>query len=221
MFTTTDGALDYFGAYLQAYLNSYTPIAFHSAFPGVQPVATVYTHDPRKFAFNERDLPALYLFREKSLERPTDIGQDYRINYDNVVLLWVFPTVSRGPQETARVRYPWASGLVKAIDHAIERMRDPCYVAPGDTDPTAPLQGSLVFLLAKVDGFRVMKWERAQIEIDTGRPGERRHYDAIAIGCEMQERLEILPDLFDTPYGIDVLIEDADGVPLTEIIDGP
>jgi hypothetical protein len=53
---------------------------------------------------------------------------------DTVTLLWVFPT---GSQAAERIRVPFVHALVKLIDAAVERDRDPCYVKAGDTDPTA------------------------------------------------------------------------------------
>jgi hypothetical protein len=95
--------------------------------PGELPVNQVFTHDPIEGSFNEAALPALFFNRKAG--KPEWMAEDYRVSRDEISMLWVFPTA---PQAAQRVRDVITNGIVKLIDVAIERYRDPYWVHDRD-----------------------------------------------------------------------------------------
>lgn len=141
---TGDPALDVWAAYFKAYVNTYGLAAWAKVFPRkksdnatqIPPVFMTFTHQPTDDTiaeFSEQWLPAMFLYRAGGGAQQWE-WLDGRIARDTMTLLWVFPT---GAQAADRIRVPYVNALVKLIDAAIELQRDPCYVHPNDTDPTA------------------------------------------------------------------------------------
>jgi len=140
---TGDPALDVWAAFLKAYVNAYGMAAWNAAYPRtntqdelIPPIRTTHTHNPTRrtvLPFNERDFPCLFIYRTGGAA-PEWEWLDGRIKHDNVTALWVFPT---GAQQATRIRVPFANALQALMDAGIEQMRDPSYVHPTDTDPTA------------------------------------------------------------------------------------
>lgn len=135
-----DPALGIVLGYLAAYLNSKCAAAWNAIVAGKPVVANAFAYNPQLYPINAQDLPAMYLFRgdtEGRLggERIEDIAADYRQSEDTLTLLWIYPS----PQVShLRRRDSFVNGLAKAIDLALTIGRDPVYVAPGDTDSSAP-----------------------------------------------------------------------------------
>jgi hypothetical protein len=140
---TGDPALDVWAAFLKAYVNAYGVAAWNACYPRtntqaelIPPIRTTHTHNPTRrtvLPFNERDFPCLFIYRTGGAA-PEWEWLDGRVKHDNVTALWVFPT---GAQEATRIRVPFAKALQALFDAGIEKMRDPSYVHPSDTDPTA------------------------------------------------------------------------------------
>jgi hypothetical protein len=140
---TGDPALDVWASYLQAFINTYGAAAWAKVYPRrddnnnlIPPVLKTFTHQPTDetiAVFNERYLPALYLYRASGAE-PKWEWIDGRIARDTITLLWVFPT---GTQPAERIRVPYVNALKDLVDVAIEKYLDPCWTYPGDPDPLA------------------------------------------------------------------------------------
>lgn len=139
---TGDPALDVWAAFFKAYINANGAAAWAKVYPHdlnavqIPPVLGTFTHQPTDetiLPFNERYLPCLFLYRASGAANSWE-ATDLRVAVDTITLLWVFPT---GTQPAQRIRVPMVNALTKLIDAAIEAMRDPSYVYPGDTDPTA------------------------------------------------------------------------------------
>ncbi len=143
----TDPALSLVGSYFQAILNTHAQAAWNAVCPPISGLAvqsggtnevpvckSVFTHDPDEEAFNERDLPALYLWRSQG-EQPTWQAEDYRITPDTWTALWI---VAPAQQASRRIRRPFWNGIYKLLDRAIEAQRDPAFFWADDTDPLAP-----------------------------------------------------------------------------------
>lgn len=139
---TGDPALDVWAAYLKAYINANGGLAWAKVFPrtrdavAIPPVLSTFTHQPTDDTiapFNEKTLPALYVYRAGGAAHAWE-ATDMRVAKDVITLLWVFPT---GAQPAERIRVPYVHAIVTLIDAAVEADRDPSYVHPGDTDPTA------------------------------------------------------------------------------------
>jgi len=139
---TGDPALDVWAAYLKAYINAKGATAWAAVFPrtndsgAIPPVQTAWTHQPTDetiLPFSEKYLPALFVYRATGAANSWE-ATDLRVAMDTITLLWVFPT---GAQPAERIRVPMVNALSKLIDAAVEADRDPSYVHPSDTDPTA------------------------------------------------------------------------------------
>ncbi len=138
---TGDPALEVMSNYIAAFLNKYASTAWQSICPrlvseGESPipvVKTVFVHNPEEYVFNEKNLPALYIWRQKG-NVTTYMAEEYRVFHDVWTALWIFlPAV----QQTQRARDNFTNAIAKVVDRAIEQVRDPVYVAPGDTDSEA------------------------------------------------------------------------------------
>jgi len=131
-----DPGLGVVADYLKAFLNSRPNVAWQTVAPGQPVVRTALTHDPEELAFNEKDLPALYLHRTRGVAEW--MAEDYRVMRDEIKAVWVFPPV---PQAHQRLRGRISSAVAKAIDAALERCRFPGWVHSAD--------------LADIDGIRL------------------------------------------------------------------
>lgn len=143
--SVADPGLDVMAAFFAAVLNARAQVAWTAVQPPVtglatQPnglvnpvVRTILEHNPEQIVFDEKQLPAIYLDRVSG-EEPIWLAEDYRNTHDVWRLWWVFPTAV---QYTQRMRNSFGNGLVKVLDRAIEALRDPAFVWPGDPDATA------------------------------------------------------------------------------------
>lgn len=131
-----DPAIGKLLAFFKAVLNAYVGAAWAALRPRAGnealPVRTTIADDPHLRTFNEKDLPALFMWRRQG--KPVDIASDIRVSEDLVRGLWVFPP---DPQFKQTPRSPFGNALVHALDMVLERGRDPSWFDAGDTEPTA------------------------------------------------------------------------------------
>ncbi len=127
-----DAALGPLSSFCAAILNAYGTTAWQSVAPGMPCVRTTYTHDPTDYVFNEKDLPALYLTRNRG--KAEWLADDWCISRDTIAGWWVFPPE---PQAKQRVRDNITNGLVRLLQAAIARGADPAWQWSGDTRPTS------------------------------------------------------------------------------------
>jgi hypothetical protein len=135
----SDPALTRLGEYLQIFLNTYAQAAFDKiGLPvgknGRPPVVrTIWSHDPTEYVFSESHLPAMYITRTGGT-KPVWRAEDYRISSDQWTIQWIFPPAQQANQ---RMRDSITNALVKYIDLAIEKVRDPAWAWALDPDPKA------------------------------------------------------------------------------------
>ena len=127
-----DAALGPLSSFCAAILNAYGTTAWQSVAPGMPCVRTVYTHDPTDYVFNERDLPALYVTRNRG--KAEWLADDWAASRDTITAWWVFPPAQ---QATQRVRDNITNGVVRLLQAAIARGADPAWQWSGDTRPTS------------------------------------------------------------------------------------
>jgi hypothetical protein len=134
----TDKAASVLLAYFKAFVNAYAPAAWQSVFKSsvatvpTRPVVGAFINDPSNSEFNERDLPAIFLWRDNGDDEW--IAADWRITTDNWKLLWIFPPAVQGTQQA---RDPIINGLAKLLSFALKRGRDVSFQVAGDSDTTA------------------------------------------------------------------------------------
>lgn len=127
-----DPALAKVGAYLKAVVNPRMQAAWTAVWPrsgeAALPIKVVFTHDPRKRQFNDRDLPALYIFREDGeFSLP---AADWRSEESRWKALWVLPSAA---QDAAASIDPLWQAFAKACHEALVRGIDPLWVDAGET----------------------------------------------------------------------------------------
>lgn len=151
-----DPALQKIGSFFQAVVNAYLTDAWNATTPDgddpsadpvrTPPIKTVNTFNPEEYAFNDSDLPGLFIWRQSGATEW--LAEDWTMDNTIILARWIMPG---DKQEIARNRAPIANGLAKTIIHCLELDRDPSWVDPDDTDPeaaTVPASANS-FLLAK------------------------------------------------------------------------
>lgn len=126
-------------AYLQDDANATAAWDTVGVAPGQKVVTKTFSYDPRKagLPFNEKDLPALYLWRGNSVDDWE--GEDRQVEVTQLHLFWVMaPDV----QEKLAARVNFINGLRKAITNALEHGRTPSFKVVGDPDYQAGAYGS-------------------------------------------------------------------------------
>jgi hypothetical protein len=142
-----DPALDYIGSYLTACLNDQLSTSWQAVNPGVKFVKTYSTNGPGD-EFNERDLPALFIWRSGSIdEQATD---DWTETITDVTVTWV---PQNAVQAKRGLRSTGVNGFSKVITRALALGRSPAWIDPADTDPTSKTLGSV--LIERASLFRV------------------------------------------------------------------
>ena len=135
----SDPALDKFGAYIAAVITANLGGVWAQKQPGAPPVKTVALGNPEVTTLNERDLPTLFVWRERMQQvRETD---EYYTDHSTIHVLWTPPAVT---QAVLGGLAAFFNGVAKCIFRAIVLGRDPAWVDPGDEDPDARTLGSAI-----------------------------------------------------------------------------
>jgi hypothetical protein len=185
--SVSDLCLDKLGAYLQAVVNAKAAVAWTQVCPkgGATslPIPAVHHHDPEETTFSAADLPALYLYREGSNKDPQRIADDYLITYDTIVAKWLFPLQI---QERARIRGPFVNAITKILTAAIVYERDPAWFDPGDTEPQAKRNGSLLPRVARLWRIYPGAWRLRPVRAEGG----PKPFLALEYRINVEERYE-------------------------------
>jgi hypothetical protein len=209
--TASDHALDVLLAYLKAFLNHYGATAWQSIYkankdPGNLPVVGTFAHDPEYDNFNERDLPAIFLFRNGG-QVAEDIAEDIRTTHSSLTMWWVFPA-DKAQDRRARQR-PFLNGIAKLVDQAFRKERDPAYVIVGDTEPTAAIEGSVVLVHAGIERLFVGAPQIGEVRIPKG--NDVGMYPRVQIILDIDEWRTIDKTLFPALEAVDVDFQLTDG----------
>ncbi|WP_394847398.1 hypothetical protein LZC95_08025 [Pendulispora brunnea] len=179
-----DPALSRLGAYLQAYMNANGSAAFSQVMPSAPLVRAVFGHNPEDVVFSERDLPALFLWREEA--DAEYVAEDYLLETSDVSLLWVFPPA---PQANQRLRQSFVNATWKLANLAIEAGRTPGFVVVGDMDPRAKTEGSLIYPYLGVWSI-ILRRRRRRTFVETMADSPSRRYAALEMNIELREQHE-------------------------------
>lgn len=198
-----DPLVGYVADFIKSVLTASVTTAWQQASPPVAPtfpvVQRVLLTDPRVTEFNENWLPALYVFRSDSLEDQQIewFAEDYRSAVSTIHVWWVLPNAT---QEKRVARFGFPNAIVKTIDAAIEAMRDPSWIVPGDSDPQAATFGSQLALFAGWHVFNLRRARRQDLKIQM-LDSQPRTYELLALEFHCEE----------------LLSRDISGLPATEI----
>lgn len=138
--TTTpagDPTIGKIASFLQAAINADCGAAFDAMKVTAEmatefPVVTTLTVDPRRYAFEDGDLPALFVWREEDKHDWTDA--DVRADTCTVNVTYMFP---HDPYSQVVGRMPFANAIAKCVDNAITNGVHPAWLDTGDTTPYA------------------------------------------------------------------------------------
>lgn len=174
-----DPALYHFLKFVQAFVNANSLLAWGQLYPEAvaenmpanngDMIFRVHTHDPQEGEFNDTDLPALFAWRTKvDDEHPAD---DWRTEDVQVTIRWLLPALMG--QDKLTTMHPLISALAKMVRVALARGQDPSWVVPGDPDPKAARQGSVLVRWMSASGRWpwLTPWTRVPMFI-----GEKTYY---------------------------------------------
>jgi hypothetical protein len=141
-----DPALDCIAAYLSACLNDQLGASWQAVNPGRKFVESFTTNGPGD-EFNERLLPALFVWRSGSIDEPAT--DDWLETVTDVSVTWV---PQNAVQAKRGIRSTGVNGFHKVVSRALALGRSPAWVDPSDTDPTSKTLGSV--LITRAELFR-------------------------------------------------------------------
>ncbi len=120
--------------YAQAVLNTYCGSAWTAIAPNEGDVVrSAHTHDPRRGRFIQKDLPALYIWRERG--KLEDFAESIKRDEDVVQLWWVYPPTKQEVQQG--LRDTLGPTIAKVLHACLERGRDPSWVKDDDDEENA------------------------------------------------------------------------------------
>lgn len=148
-------------------------------------VVSVNAFEPDETTFNTTDLPALFLWRDE-VGGADWIAQDYYVRTSKLIMLWVPP-----PAEQA-TRAKWKP-IINLIASSLDGITDPSariptWKRPGDTDPLAAYQGSLLWkYLPFVYEFDIRKTKQVPVTIKMADGSPDESYFAIRTEIHLRE----------------------------------
>jgi hypothetical protein len=218
--TVADPLVDVLLSFFTTILNANAEAAW-AAVSGYQPggngdvVVETFAWNPEEeggTAFNSRDLPALFMWREE-IGGSEWLAADYYVRPSKLQLLWVPPLTV---EENRTVFRPFINAIASIIDGITDPDgRDPSYKVAGDPDPAASYLGSLLWKQTpNLYSFDVGKTKPSTIRLATD-SGERPHYPCVRMEIAIRERNTVgePPDDYFELIGADMTISDAAGGP--------
>lgn len=187
------------GGYLTAYLRRYLGEAWRAVAPSVDAdiVKRFYTHDPQQYDFNKDHLPALYVFHERAAQNYERLAEDWLLHDVRYRVFWILPPASQFDQST---RSRALEIIAETIAGAIEQGRDPSFVIEGDSDPTAPYEGSVVIRHAGLVSATIKTTQVTKIAIGMASElardtFEANMYEGVDALIECKKRVQRLPGM--------------------------
>ena len=132
--------------HLPGFLSEALTVYLRDAWSRVSPDPVVrchYGHDPEVADVAAKDFPALFVWRAAT--GPVDRQEDRTEFHARINVLWVFAVEK---QLKLILQLPVFNGIEKALFRALDVGRTPRWKVQGDTDPSAPTKGSLVWKYA-------------------------------------------------------------------------
>jgi hypothetical protein len=192
----TDPAIDILLEFMTAVLNYYGDAAWASV-SGYQAgdnhtVVQTFNFDPHETTFNTRDLPALFLWRKK-IGGSAWLATDYYVRESKLILQWVPPPAI----QSMRARWrPFINLIASALDGIMDpSARVPSWIYPGDTDPIAQYDGSLLWKYMPLTyEFDIGDTTTVPITIEMVDGSNKENYWAIQVEIKLREQSDT-----DTP----------------------
>lgn len=131
-----DPGLSKLGSFLQAVINDKLGTAWAALRPRTGdlalPVRTIRWHNPRKRAFSDKDLPALFIYRTKDAFQRD--AEDYDQDHATLIVEWIYPPDT---QAKGKTRSSVGNAVGKIVRRALEVAVSPAWYDAGDTTETA------------------------------------------------------------------------------------
>lgn len=142
-----DLVLSVFGYYLKAVMLFRLSDAWQTVAGGNAPVVSrVMFNNPEDGTFNHRDLPGLYVYRDKGdNEKPERCADDLWEDTRRIFVHWIPNPVS---QELRARRSPFLDAIRKVIKDAIFQERHAAWMVEGESDPYSLIKGSCITTVA-------------------------------------------------------------------------
>lgn len=196
----------------QCLTNALTPV-WAITCPNIPVVKTTDARNPVDLTLTTTELPALFLDR-LSYDPLTWEAADYPKLTSHLKLWWVLPRLDL---KRRRQRSNIMQAAIAAVMFQTEWTgRAPGLIFPGDTDPIAATQGSLLLKFANVWSINWKKIDDSKLVLDLGNEG-KQSFDCITWNIDVSEKISIDPSLHAVPLkGLLDSIAD-DGLPLIAI----
>jgi len=136
-----DPARLYLGEFLQAAIRAGCGAAWNAIGGGTNVVERVEVNDPSDNTFTTAKLPCIVVMRENRDRKFEQIADGVRVRNAKLVALWIPPIAAQFHRAN---RESFFQTVEAVVDEAIVRSRTPGWVVPGDTDPRAAAEGSLL-----------------------------------------------------------------------------
>jgi hypothetical protein len=210
-----DLALQRLGAFLQSSLNRMGNTAWRTRGASTANVVEhVFYRNPKRL-FDERRLPALYLWRTSS-KRAREADDLLKVT-SRITIYWV----SAPAQESHDIaREPFERAVDIMIARALHRERDPSWVVSGDTDPLAAAQGS--FLPTWLGYSWLLKGDATELEMTADVHDGDGHrsvmFFGLATGVDIEEMAGWDRDEFTSVAALDLVVQ-QDGRAAGDIYD--
>lgn len=171
-----DPALDAFAGFLAAVLNANVGPAWSDTAgaagvaPGQKVVQTTMTTNPENGAFQKEDMPILFVWRPADGDASEQWTDDIVRVQTKLAILWVTRPADQPKREA---RSPIGNAVAAAIRRALYVGRDPAWIDPADTDPTAATQGSVLMTRAGLSQWPELitcKPQSITIQLDEAEP---------------------------------------------------
>jgi hypothetical protein len=186
----TDPALALITSFVRAAIESDLTAAWVEVDPtSASACCYAYPHNPTEQSFNDRNLPALYMWRD-GVPRTSEYGSDFMMSSTKLVGVWVMPPAH---DEDARSREPIFNGVHASVARAVYRGRHKAWVLDGDTYYDPQTYGSVLARHAGFASLSLAKAERTKLRIEMRDGSGVDEYDAIQLTFDLQERYEADP----------------------------
>lgn len=132
-----DPSLGHLAAFCKAVINAECALAWAAARPRTGdlalPCRSAYTHNPHECDFDEKSLPAVFVFREKGVQQ--NASDDYLVDIAQVSIMWVYPPADHQAHQSLRA--PFHNAVKSALMVALDRGVHTAWAKVGETNPLA------------------------------------------------------------------------------------
>lgn len=131
-----DPLLTHLATFAKAVCNKYGATAWQSRAADANdtlPVKTAFAgRDPRRYAFRDQELPAVFVYRGR--DKLGHYDESRRENASKIRFVWLAP---HDPYNRVFDRLSFGNAIAKILDAALDQGRDSAWVASGDSTPYA------------------------------------------------------------------------------------